>query len=269
MIIQEAMRITRRNADSRGISNTEYLVVLALVAIAGMSMTGLFGSQVKGSIQRAVAALAGTALDDSSAALAAKAAVEAGGTPTLAGFEPARTDGVNEGGSDGASDAGPAAGGSGSTPPPLAAPPANAVRTPSATTDELGSPLPAGVERNLPDDPHLADLKIKDQLPAIRDAFRTGVGDNNATLRINSGVRDSGQHKDGDAIDINISGLSDPQVQGVIDALRKIPGGEKLVIGSTLPTAGITAVGADFGEGTYADGTAYTHRNHIHVKFPN
>jgi Flp pilus assembly pilin Flp len=51
--------INSQKTDRRGIAMTEYLIILAVVAVAAILVVGLFGQQIKNTFSRNTAAMAG------------------------------------------------------------------------------------------------------------------------------------------------------------------------------------------------------------------
>jgi type IV pilus assembly protein PilA len=63
------MRISQRKTNRKGIAMTEYLIVLAVVAIAAITVTGLFGQSIKNMFSRTGNALDGTQVADQSSTI--------------------------------------------------------------------------------------------------------------------------------------------------------------------------------------------------------
>ena len=53
------MKLITTKANRRGIAMTEYLIMLAIVAVAAIAVVGLFGQQIKSTLTRANQALIG------------------------------------------------------------------------------------------------------------------------------------------------------------------------------------------------------------------
>ena len=56
------MKIVTLKRDLRGIAMTEYLIILAVVAVAAILIVGLFGQQIKNVFSENTAALAGSSM---------------------------------------------------------------------------------------------------------------------------------------------------------------------------------------------------------------
>jgi pilus assembly protein Flp/PilA len=61
------MKIVTLKKGLRGIAMTEYLIILAVVAVAAILIVGLFGQQIKNVFSENTAALAGTSMGSSAA----------------------------------------------------------------------------------------------------------------------------------------------------------------------------------------------------------
>jgi Flp pilus assembly pilin Flp len=55
------MKLSIKAGRRRGIAMTEYLIILAIVAVAAIAVVGLFGKQIKSTFTRSNKALVGTA----------------------------------------------------------------------------------------------------------------------------------------------------------------------------------------------------------------
>jgi pilus assembly protein Flp/PilA len=61
------MKIVTLKRGLRGIAMTEYLIILAVVAVAAILVVGLFGQQIKNVFTENTAALAGSSMGSSAA----------------------------------------------------------------------------------------------------------------------------------------------------------------------------------------------------------
>jgi Flp pilus assembly pilin Flp len=80
------MKIVSQKNSLRGIAMTEYLIILAVVAVAAILIVGLFGAQIKNVFRENTAALAGTATGSTSATTIATDASSAVKQDTMGTF---------------------------------------------------------------------------------------------------------------------------------------------------------------------------------------
>lgn len=68
------MKLVTQNKGLRGIAMTEYLIILAVVAVAAILIVGLFGQQIKNVFSENTSALAGVSTGSSEATTIATSA---------------------------------------------------------------------------------------------------------------------------------------------------------------------------------------------------
>jgi len=82
------MKLFGNKKRRRGIAMTEYLIILAIVAIAAILIVGLFGKQIKDVFYRSTSTLGGTdAGGGNASAITASASTAAASTENMSSFD--------------------------------------------------------------------------------------------------------------------------------------------------------------------------------------
>jgi Flp pilus assembly pilin Flp len=81
------MKIATLKKGLRGIAMTEYLIILAVVAVAAILIVGLFGQQIKNVFSENTSALAGTSMGNSAVAATASSSTANDSQDNMGTFE--------------------------------------------------------------------------------------------------------------------------------------------------------------------------------------
>jgi len=81
------MKIVTLKKGLRGIAMTEYLIILAVVAVAAILIVGLFGQQIKNVFTENTSALAGSSMGSSAASATASSAGKSDSQDNMGSFD--------------------------------------------------------------------------------------------------------------------------------------------------------------------------------------